>query len=276
LIEAVTMKIASVVFFVMLALMAMLGSVLMDQSAQTARELVEVKQSLNQQLLQQQQLQQEQLAQAKSRLDTVSQELAQLKQVHKTVAQESTRSQQQIQSKAKNDKQAALLTERQKTADLTEFIKQEKTRIHKAQQQIDAARQQLDADEKSLDLELLAVTLENRLQKKLNTLVTANAAQSAAVQNANNAPLKGVDQYGEAPYRPPVAPVSAQPVQSDNQAVAELTARKNSLFEERKKLWAKQRVLDEDKLRLEQSQAQLKQRQEVSAKATSAMEPTKP
>ena len=53
------MKIASLVFFVMLAVMALLGSVLLDQSAQTARELAQVTQSTNRQLMDQQ----EQLAQ---------------------------------------------------------------------------------------------------------------------------------------------------------------------------------------------------------------------
>ena len=42
------MKIASLVFFVMLAVMALLGSVLLDQSAQTERELAQVKQELTQ------------------------------------------------------------------------------------------------------------------------------------------------------------------------------------------------------------------------------------
>jgi predicted PurR-regulated permease PerM len=70
------MKIASLVFFVMLAVMALLGSVLLDQSAQTARELAQVTQSTNRQLMDQQ----EQLAQAKSQLQAVTQELTQLKQ----------------------------------------------------------------------------------------------------------------------------------------------------------------------------------------------------
>ena len=67
------MKIASLVFFVMLAVMALLGSVLLDQSAQTARELAQVTQSTNRQLMDQQ----EQLAQAKSQVQAVTQELTQ-------------------------------------------------------------------------------------------------------------------------------------------------------------------------------------------------------
>ena len=70
------MKIASLVFFVMLAIMALFGSVLLDQSAQTARELAQVTQSTNLQLMDQQ----AQLAQARSQLQAVTQELTQLKQ----------------------------------------------------------------------------------------------------------------------------------------------------------------------------------------------------
>ena len=271
------MKIASLVFFVMLGLMALMGSVLMDQSAHTSQELLEVKQSLNQQLQQQQQLHEAQLVAAKTQLDAVSQELAQLKLARATAAPDNNkRAPLQVPSTAKSDKHTGLLEERQKLIDLTERIKQEKTRIYKAQQQIDATRQQLDTEEKSLDLEWLAATLENRVQKKLNTLASANAAPTVARTQTNNAPLKGVDQYGEAPYRPPVAPVTTQAVQTDNQALLELTARKNSVLEERKKLWAKQRALDEDKLRLEQTQIQLKLMQQLTAKASPTLETVRP
>jgi hypothetical protein len=262
------MKIASLVFFVMLAVMALLGSVLLDQSAQTARELAQVTQSTNRQLMDQQ----EQLAQAKSQLQAVTQELTQLKQTPPSQAPQVLPKIESAVQRLEKDKKAGLRKENLqkegvRLTALEESLKLEKLRIQKTQLQIDAEKQQLDTDEKSLDLEMLTAVLENRLQKRLNTLVAATTATATPVQPQSNAPVKGADQYGELPYRPvPVSVQQVQAPQAENNAVAQITARKNSLMEDRKKLWARQRSLDEDKQKLGQASEQLKnQRLELAS-----------
>lgn len=267
------MKLASLVFFVMLALMALLGSVLLDQSAQTTRELAQITQTTNRQLMDQQ----EQLALAKSQLQAVTQELTQLKQTQVSQTPQTPASAQPAVES--HDKEQSVLRKQEarkahwekesvRLSGLEEALKLEKSRIQKTQLQIDAEKQQLDSDEKSLDLEMLAAVLENRLQKKLNAMVPANTAAAPSVQSQSNAVAKGADQYGEVPYRP--TPVSVQPVQApqaDNHALAQITARKNSLLEDRKKLWARQRALDEDKQKLTQATEQLKNQRLALASA---------
>jgi hypothetical protein len=274
------MKIASLVFLVMLSVMALLGSVLLDQSEHTARELAQTRQSLNTQLQQQQ----DELAKANLQLQSVTQELTQLKatqtsQVPQPQSQPEPLSQaKQVQKSRDKDRQAAarkqdlqkeaLQKESLRLAALEESLQQEKIRIQKTQQHIDTIKQQLDTDEKSLDLEMLAAVLEARLQKKLTTMATVSTPAPASTQAVSNLPLKGADQYGELPYRPvPVSVQQVQPVPSDTHTVADITARKNSLTEERKKLWAQQRLLDEDKHKLVQATAQLKQQQQAFAQA---------
>lgn len=269
------MKIASLVFLGMLAVMALLGSVLLDQSAQTARELAQVTQSTNRQLQEQQQ----QLAQAKTQLQAVTQELTQLKVTQANQVPQTQPKPQPLDLRLDKDKKAslrkealrteALLKEDQRLTGLEETLKLEKLRIQKTQQQIDADKQQLDADEKSLDLEMLAAVLENRLQKKLSTMVSATAAPAALVQAQSSLPMKGADLYGELPYRPvPVSVEAVQPVQADNSAaIAQITARKNNVLEDRKKLWARQRALDEDKQKLMQATEQLKHQRLELARA---------
>jgi type III secretory pathway component EscV len=246
------MKIASLVFFVMLAVMALLGSVLLDQSAQTARELAQVKQ-----------------------------ELAQLKQTQTSQVPQVLPKAEPLVQRLEKDKKTGLRNENLqkegvRLTALEESLKLEKLRIQKTQLQIDAEKQQLDTDEKSLDLEMLTAVLENRLQKRLNTLVAATTATATPVQPQSNAPVKGADQHGELPYRPvPVSVQQVQAPQADNHAVAQITARKNSVMEDRKKLWARQRSLDEDKQKLAQAAEQLKhQRLElVSAMKTAGVKP---
>jgi len=244
------MKIASLVFFVMLAVMALLGSVLLDQSAQTERELAQVKQ-----------------------------ELTQLKQTPASQPPQVLPKAEPLVQRVEKDKKAGLRKENLqkegvRLTALEESLKLEKSRIQKTQLQIDAEKQQLDTDEKSLDLEMLTAVLENRLQKRLNTLVAATTATATPAQPQSNAPVKGADQYGELPYRPvPVSVQQVQAPQAENNAVAQITARKNSLMEDRKKLWARQRALDEDKQKLGQAAEQLKsQRLElVSAMKTAGV-----
>ncbi|MSQ66093.1 MAG: hypothetical protein EXR37_07125 [Limnohabitans sp.] len=116
---------------------------------------------------------------------------------------------------------------------------------------------------------MLAAVLENRLQKKLSTMVSATAAPAALVQAQSSLPMKGADLYGELPYRPvPVSVEAVQPVQADNSAaIAQITARKNNVLEDRKKLWARQRALDEDKQKLMQATEQLKHQRLELARA---------
>lgn len=268
------MKIASIVFLVMLSVTALLGSVLLEQSENTARELVQTRQSLNTQLQQQQ----DQLTKANAELQSVTQELTQLKQAQ-TTQELQLQPQAQVQavptnrekdksaaSRKQDLRKAALQKESLRLSSLEENLQHEKERIQKTQQRIDATKQQLDADEKSLELEMLAAVLETRLQKKLNTMVAANTPPTASAQAVSSLPPKGADQYGELPYRPvPVSVQTVQPVPSDTHTVAEISARKNSLIEERKKLWAQQRLLDEDKQKLVQAAAQLKQQQQAFA-----------
>ena len=103
----------------------------------------------------------------------------------------------------------------------------------------------------------------NRQVRSQSDMANSSAKQAAqsqkAIQSQSNAPVKGVDQYGELPYRPvPVSVQQVQAPQADNNAVAQITARKNSLMEDRKKLWARQRALDDDKQKLGQAAEQLK------------------
>jgi hypothetical protein len=263
------MKIASLVFLVMLSITALLGSVLLEQSDHTARELAQTRQSLNTQLQQQQ----DQLAQARTQLAAVTQELTQLKAAQTSLAeppqpqppqaQVSSDKSKQAAARKQDLRKAALQKESLRLSALEQALQQEKSRIQKTQQQIDAVKQQLDADEKSLELEMLAAVLETRLQKKLNTMVAVNTPPAPApTQAVSSLPLKGADQYGEQPYRPvPVSIQQVQPLANDTHTVAEITARKNTVTEERKKLWAQQRLLDEDKQKLVQATAQLKQQQ---------------
>jgi hypothetical protein len=270
------MKIASIVFLVMLSVSALLGSVLLEQSEHTARELVQTRQSLNTQLQQQQ----DQLAKANLQLQSVTQELTQLKLSQTTQAAQpqpqtqvqplpTIREKDKVTAKLKQDlRKAALQKESLRLSTLEENLQHEKERIQKNQQRIDATKQQLDADEKSLELEMLAAVLETRLQKKLNTMVAATTLPAASAQAVSSLPAKGADQYGEQPYRPVTVSVqTVQPMPSDTHTVAEISARKNSLTEERKKLWAQQRLLDEDKQKLVQATAQLKQQQQAFAHA---------
>jgi len=269
------MKIASLVFFVMLAIMALFGSVLLDQSAQTARELAQVTQSTNLQLMDQQ----AQLAQARSQLHAVTQELTQLKQTQTSQTPQVLPKVESLVQRIEKNKKTGLRKENLqkegvRLTALEESLKLEKLQIQKTQLQIDAEKQQLDTDEKSLDLEMLTAVLENRLQKRLNTLVAATTATATPVQPQSNAPVKGVDQYGELPYRPvPVSVQQVQAPQADNNVVAQITSRKKSLMEDRKKLWARQRALDDDKQKLGQAAEQLKsQRLElVSAMKTAGV-----
>lgn len=105
------MKIASLVFLGMLAVMALLGSVLLDQSAQTARELAQVTQSTNRQLQEQQQ----QLAQAKTQLQAVTQELTQLKVTQANQVPQTQPKPQPLDLRLDKDKKASLRKEALRT-----------------------------------------------------------------------------------------------------------------------------------------------------------------
>jgi hypothetical protein len=84
----------------------------------------------------------------------------------------------------------------------------------------------------------------------------------------SKASLKGADRFGELPYREPVA---SQPSQDASKEVGSIpqsfAAKKAALQEERKKLWAQQRTLDEDKRKLASNMAALKQKIQISTQA---------
>jgi hypothetical protein len=93
-------------------------------------------------------------------------------------------------------------------------------------------------------------------------------ANTKAMNEVSKASLKGADRFGELPYREPVALQSSTDVSKDNNSVSQaLVAKKSALLEERKKLWAQQRTLDEDKKKLANNMAGFKQKKQALTQA---------
>jgi len=254
------MKLVWLVFFLMTAFIALLGSLLVERSTHTNHAMIETAGALSEQLKQQD----EKLALAQTQLQQVSQQLADIKQAQPEPATQAA----EIQTQLREDraKQAALQKESMRLTAWSQKLKNEKLRIEKSQQNLEAAKRQIDADEKILDLEILTSVVESRVQKKLNAIATANATSNTKPVSETQVALKGADLHGEAPYVAPAAPV-VPVTHSDNKSTSEIMGRKAELIENRKKLATQQQTLNEDKRKLSKELAQLNLQQQAHAKA---------
>ena len=267
------MRMAWLVFFLMTALMASLAALLLDQTASTTTHMLQSSDALKTQLRQQE----EKLSTAQQKLQQISQQLTQMEEA--ASKPEVISEQIQSQLRADREKQAKLQKEGVRLAKLKETIQAEKLRLHNEQTQLDAAKRQIEIDEKLIDLDILTAIVESRIQKKIQTSAqSVNAANPNPKPTAEPAgPLKGADQFGEAPYSPPaVAPVTVQVAHTDSKSGSELLARKNSLTEEKKKLLAKQKQLNEDKNKWTKSQALYEKQQQAYVQMVKSSQLTTP
>lgn len=267
------MRMAWLVFFLMTALMASLAALLLDQTASTTTHMLQSSDALKTQLRQQE----EKLSTAQQKLQQISQQLTQMEEA--ASKPEVISEQIQSQLRADREKQAQLQKEAVRLAKLKETIQAEKLRLHNEQKQLDATKRQIEIDEKLIDLDILTAIVESRIQKKIQTSAqSVNAANPNPKPTAEPAgPLKGADQFGEAPYSPPaVAPVTVQVAHTDNKSGSELLARKNSLTEEKKKLLAKQKQLNEDKNKWTKSQALYEKQQQAYVQMVKSSQLTTP
>lgn len=243
-------------------LIALIGTFLMGLSVQTTRELSVTVEAMKNRM----QSQEDQLAAAKSQMNFVAGELTRIKETQAVVTQQNLQDQVQEIIRQDREKQAALLQEKTRLSKLENKFKAEKNRIQKLQSQIDLAKHQLDLADKNLEVEILTSVVENSVQKKIDNFTQTTAlANSKAMNEVSKASLKGADRFGELPYRDTVVVQSTQDTSKDSNTVPlSLMAKKSALLEERKKLVAQQRLLDEDKRKLAVNMAALKQQSQVS------------
>jgi len=246
-------------------LIALIGTFLMGLSVQTTRDLSTTVETIKNRM----QSQEDQLAATKSQMNSVAGELTRIKETQAVVTQQNLQDQVQEIIRQDREKQVALLQEKTRLRKLEDKLKTEKSRIQKLQAQIDLAKHQLDLADKNLEVEILTSVVESSVQKKMDNFSQSTAmASSKAMNEVSKASLKGADRFGETPYREPVAMQSSQDTSKDNNTTSQaLTAKKSALMEERKKLWAQQRTLDEDKRKLANNMAALKQNIQASALA---------
>lgn len=246
-------------------LIALIGTFLMGLSVQTTRELSVTVETMKNRM----QSQEDQLAATKSQMSSVAGELTRIKETQAVVTQQNLQDQVQEIIRQDREKQLALMEEKSRFRKLEDKYKTEKSRLQKLQTKIDLAKHQLDLADKSLEVEILTSVVESSVQKKMDNFSQFTAvANSKAMNEVSKASLKGADRFGEAPYREtaPVQPM--QDTSKDSNAVPQpLMARKSALLEERKKLVAQQRTLDEDKRKLANNVAALKQQIQVNTLA---------
>ena len=246
-------------------LIALIGTFLMGLSVQTTRELSVTVETIKNRM----QSQEDQLAAAKSQMNSVAGELTRIKESQAVVTQQNLQDQVQEIIRQDREKQAALQQEKLRLLKLGDKFKTEKVRIQKLQSQIDLAKQQLDLADKNLEVEILTSVVESSVQKKMDNFSQSTAmANSKAMLEMSKASLKGADRFGELPYREPVASQPSQDASKEAGSIPQLlAAKKSALQEERKKLWAQQRTLDEDKRKLASNMAALKQKIQISTQA---------
>ena len=215
-------------------LIALIGTFLMGLSVQTTRELSVTVETIKNRM----QSQEDQLAAAKSQMNSVAGELTRIKESQAVVTQQNLQDQVQEIIRQDREKQVAL--------------QQEKSRLHK-----------------NLEVEILTSVVESSVQKNMDNFSQSTAmANSKAMLEMSKASLKGADRFGELPYREPVASQPSQDASKEAGSIPQsLTAKKSALQEERKKLWAQQRTLDEDKRKLASNMAALKQKIQISTQA---------
>jgi hypothetical protein len=237
-------------------LIALIGTFLMGLSVQTTRDLSTTVETIKNRM----QSQEDQLAATKSQMSSVAGELSRIKETQAVMTQQNLQDQVQEIIRQDREKQVAVAQEKMRIRKLEDQFKKEKSRIQKLQSQIDLAKHQLDLADKNLEVEILASVVESSVQKKMDNFTQSTAlANSKAFNEVSKASLKGADRFGEVPYREPVALLSSPDTSKDSNAVSQdLLAKKSALLEERKKLWAQQRTLDEDKKKLANNVAGMK------------------
>ena len=246
-------------------LIALIGTFLMGLSVQTTRDLSTTVETMKNRM----QSQEDQLAATKSQMNSVAGELTRIKETQAVVTQQNLQDQVQEMIRQDREKQVALLQEKTRLRKLEDKFKTEKGRIQKLQSQIDLAKHQLDLADKNLEVEILASVVESSVQKKMENFSQSTAmANTKAMNEISKASLKGADRFGELPYREPVALQSSTDESKDNNSVSQaLVAKKSALLEERKKLWAQQRTLDDDKRKLASNMIALKQQMQATTQA---------
>ncbi|MEI7495352.1 MAG: hypothetical protein ACOYOX_02700 [Limnohabitans sp.] len=246
-------------------LIALIGTFLMGLSVQTTRDLSTTVETMKNRM----QSQEDQLAATKSQMNSVAGELTRIKETQAVVTQQNLQDQVQEMIRQDREKQVALLQEKTRLRKLEDKFKTEKGRIQKLQSQIDLAKHQLDLADKNLEVEILASVVESSVQKKMENFSQSTAmANTKAMNEVSKASLKGADRFGELPYREPVALQSSTDVSKDNNSVSQaLVAKKSALLEERKKLWAQQRTLDDDKRKLASNMIAFKQQMQATTQA---------
>jgi hypothetical protein len=246
-------------------LIALIGTFLMGLSVQTTRDLSTTVETMKNRM----QSQEDQLAATKSQMNSVAGELTRIKETQAVVTQQNLQDQVQEMIRQDREKQVALLQEKTRLRKLEDKFKTEKGRIQKLQSQIDLAKHQLDLADKNLEVEILASVVESSVQKKMENFSQSTAmANTKAMNEVSKASLKGADRFGELPYREPVALQSSTDVSKDNNSVSQaLVAKKSALLEERKKLWAQQRTLDDDKRKLASNMIAFKQQIQATTQA---------
>ena len=242
-------------------LIALIGTFLMGLSVQTTRDLSTTVETMKNRM----QSQEDQLAATKSQMNSVAGELTRIKETQAVVTQQNLQDQVQEMIRQDREKQVALLQEKTRLRKLEDKFKTEKGRIQKLQSQIDLAKHQLDLADKNLEVEILASVVESSVQKKMENFSQSTAmANTKAMNEVSKASLKGADRFGELPYREPVALQSSTDVSKDNNSVSQaLVAKKSALLEERKKLWAQQWALDDDKRKLATNMIAFKQQMQA-------------
>ena len=246
-------------------LIALIGTFLMGLSVQTTRDLSTTVETMKNRM----QSQEDQLAATKSQMNSVAGELTRIKETQAVVTQQNLQDQVLEMIRQDREKQVALLQEKTRLRKLEDKFKTEKGRIQKLQSQIDLAKHQLDLADKNLEVEILASVVESSVQKKMENFSQSTAmANTKAMNEISKASLKGADRFGELPYREPVALQSSTDVSKDNNSVSQaLVAKKSALLEERKKLWAQQRTLDDDKRKLASNMIAFKQQMQATTQA---------
>ena len=242
-------------------LIALVGTFLLGLSVQTTRDLSTTVETIKNRT----QSQEDQLAATKSQMNSVAGELTRIRETQAVVTQQNLQDQVQEIIRQDREKQVAFLQEKTRLRKLEDKFKIEKSRIQKLQSQIDLAKHQLDLEDKNLEVEILASVVESSVQKKMENFSQSTAmANSKAMNEVSKASLKGADRFGELPYREPVALQSSTDASKDSNSVSQaLVAKKSALLEERKKLWAQQRTLDEDKKKLANNMTAFKQQMQA-------------
>ena len=246
-------------------IIAILITLLTGLSLHSTRALSETVEAIKKRI----QTQEDQSSSIKTQINSISGELIRLKDTNPVLTQQNLKDQVEEIIRVEREKQAILQIEKQKIRTFKNKFENEKIRIQKIQSQIDSDKQNLDLADKNLEVEILTSVVTKSVQKKIEFISQSNLlANTKASNEISKASLKGADRFGEAPYREPVA-VSLKSPQDTSDVLSsippELIAKKNALITERKKLWAQQRTLDEQKRKLTNNTVKLEQNLEMTS-----------